>query len=191
MSGDVTAAGLRVAALAAELNVRRRAMPPHELAYRNRKPIFIGTTLIAAVIGIVAPSQPLEVRLVAPMLALVAFMGGFMVGWFPLRFQALLWSRVAPDALRMICLVTFYLFFLGTLFSILLYPLFAGELKSEGFTLGAFALLLPAGAGASAGALRAYSAVASPNTSLERTRKRKSAKYKRRRARRSTQPLGG
>lgn len=106
-------------------------MLPHESAYRHRKPIFIGTTLLGILLDVVAPSQPVELRLAAPMLALVALVGGFLVGWLPLRFQALLWARVAPRVLRVLCLTFFYLFLFGTLLSIASYPFFAEELNAQ------------------------------------------------------------
>jgi hypothetical protein len=136
-------------------------MLPHDARNPYRKPILIAVTLLAMLVGIGAPGQPIEIRLATPFMAIVAVVGGFLVGWLPLRFQVLLWCRVAPRALRGLCLCVFYFFLIGTLASLALYPIFADELRSEGFTLGTFALPLPAGVGAAAGAYRAYADIPS------------------------------
>jgi hypothetical protein len=94
-------------------------------------------------------------------MAIVAVVGGFLVGWLPLRLQVLLWCRIAPRALRALCLFVFYSFLIFTLGSLALYPIFADELRSKGFTLGTFALLLPAGVGVAVGAYRAYADIPS------------------------------
>src|SRR5690349_21687332 len=131
-------------------------MSPRELAYRYRKPMLVGVALLAMALSIAAPGQPIAWRLAAPFMALVAMIGGFTVGWMPLRFQVWLWSRAAPRVLRKTCLAVFYFFLLGTLVGAAVYPFYADDLGVESLSVGALGFLLPAGVGAAFGALRAY-----------------------------------
>jgi hypothetical protein len=131
-------------------------MFPHEESAPYRRPVLLVVTMVAALVGIVAPGQSIGMRLASPFMALAAVGGGYAVGWLVLKFQALIWGRIAPRAVRGLCLAFFYLFVVGTLLNLLLYPSIAPDLKAEGISFANFVAMLPAGLGAAAGAYRVY-----------------------------------
>ena len=130
-------------------------MALHDRAFPYRKHFMFGAVLVAMLLGITAPGQPLGLRLVAPVMAIFAIIGGFMVGWLVLKFQVLLWGRIAPRAVLRLSLAFFYLFFFGTLLALVAYPLVAGRLHQEGLSAAALALI-PIGVGVAASAFRIY-----------------------------------
>jgi hypothetical protein len=132
---------------------------PHEKSFPYRKHALIGASLLAMLVGIAAPGQPIGLRIAAPAMVFIAIAGGFLVCWLVLKFQAFVWGRVAPRAVRTVCLCFFYTCLASTMLGIALLPFAAGGELFDGFTSASFALILPAGLGAALGSLRVYSEV--------------------------------
>jgi hypothetical protein len=146
-------------------------MSPHSLEFVHRKSVLVAVTAIAVAVGILAPAQNLGMRFAAPFMAMFALGGGYLVGWLPLQFQAVIWGSVAAGFLRALCLFFFYLFLVASVGNAAMVPSIAEELRADGITVGMYiALYVPGCLGAAAGAHRVYSSLLPPNTSFERTR---------------------
>jgi hypothetical protein len=131
-------------------------MLPHHPGFPHRQRIWIATTLACGLLAMVVPGLSGLMRWLAPAIAVWIGALGYIVGWVPLKFHAVIWSSALPKPMGFLCLTVFYIFSAGTLLNLLAYPFLAAELKVEGITLAHFLLMLPAGVGAAAGAHRVY-----------------------------------
>lgn len=129
---------------------------PHRPEFSYRQHIVLGTAIACGLVAAVQADLSVPMRIASPFIA-IWFVGlGFLVGWFPLKIQALLWSRMLPGLIRRLCLFVFYLFSAGAVVNLLAFPFLAEDLKTEGITFSQFILMLPAGLGAAAGAHRVF-----------------------------------
>jgi hypothetical protein len=129
---------------------------PHQPEFSYRQHIVLGTAIACGFVAALQTDLSVPMRIASPFIALWVVGLGFLVGWFPLKVQALLWSRLLPGLIRGLCLFVFYFFSVGSMVNLLAFPLLAEDLKTEGISFSQFILMLPAGIGATAGAHRVF-----------------------------------
>jgi len=127
---------------------------PHQPEFAHRQHIVLGTAIACGFVAALQGDVSVPMRIASPFIAIWVVGLGFLVGWLPLKVQALLWSRMLPGLIRGLCLFVFYFFSAGALINLLAYPFLAEDLKAEGISFSQFILVLPAGLGAAAGAHR-------------------------------------
>jgi hypothetical protein len=129
---------------------------PHQPDFSYRQHIVFGAAVVCGLVAALQADLSVPMRVAAPFIAIWVVGLGFLVGWFPLKVQALLWSRLLPGLIRGLCLFVFYFFSLGTVANLLAFPFLAEDLKTQGISFSQFILMLPAGLGAAAGAHRVF-----------------------------------
>ncbi len=129
---------------------------PHRPEFPHRQRIWIATTMGCGLLAMVVPDLSGPVRWLAPAIAVCTGGLGYVVGWAPLKFHAVIWSGLLPTLMGFFCLTVFYFFSVGSVLNLVAFPFMAADLKSEGITFVHLLLMLPAGVGAAAGAHRVY-----------------------------------
>jgi hypothetical protein len=142
---------------------------PHQPEFGYRQHIVLGTIVVCGLLAATQADVAVAMRVASPFVAIWVAGMGFLVGWLPLKVQAMLWSKALPGVVRVLCLFVFYFFSVASVLNLLAFPFLAEELKTEGITFSKFILMLPAGLGAAAGAHKVFTSVSS-NNALHATR---------------------
>jgi hypothetical protein len=129
---------------------------PHQPEFRYRQHIVFGAAIACGLVAALQTDLSVPMRIAAPFIAIWVVGLGFLVGWFPLKVQALLWPRLLPRSIRGLCLFAFYVFSVGAVLNLLAFPVLAEDLNTQGISFTQFILMLPAGLGAAAGAHRVF-----------------------------------
>jgi hypothetical protein len=136
---------------------------PHQPGFGYRQHIVLGTIVVSGLFAAVQADVAVAMRVASPFIAIWVAGMGFLVGWLPLRVQAMLWSKALPGLVSGLCLFVFYFFSVASVFSVFAFPFLAEELKTEGITFSRFILMLPAGVGAAAGAHKVFTRISLNN----------------------------
>ena len=107
---------------------------PHRPEFGYRQHIVLGTIVACGLLAAFQAEASYAMRVASPFVAIWVTGMGFLVGWFPLKVQAMLWSKILPSLIRGLCLFVFYFFSVGAVVNLLAFPLFSEELKTEGIT---------------------------------------------------------
>lgn len=92
---------------------------PHQPEFSYRQHIVFGAAVACGLVAALQADLSVPMRIAAPFIAIWVVGLGFVVGWFPLKVQALLWSRLLPGLLRGLCLFVFYFFSAGAVANLL------------------------------------------------------------------------
>lgn len=130
---------------------------PHRPEYLYRRHVFWSSIVVCAALALVAPGFTWPVRLAIPGFVLFAAAAGYLVGWLPLKLQAVIWSRLFPGFIAFMCLAAFYFFSIASIINLLAYPFLLEYFAEQGISFGQMVAFLPAGIGAAAGAHRVFS----------------------------------
>jgi hypothetical protein len=136
---------------------------PHQPEFGYRQHIVVGTIVVCGLLAAVQADVAVAMRVASPFVAIWVAGMGFLVGWLPLKVQAMLWPKALPGLVRGLCLFVFYFFSVASVFNLLAFPFLAEELQTEGITFSKFILMVPAGVGAAAGAHRVFTSISSSN----------------------------
>src|SRR5690349_17598551 len=104
---------------------------PHQQEFGYRQHIVLGTAVACGLLAALQEDLSVPMRVASPFIA-IWFVGlGFVVGWIPLKVQALVWSRTLPGLIRGLCLFVFYFFLVVVVVNLFAFPFLAEDLKTE------------------------------------------------------------